>query len=160
LDGAGGGGRDPASGRFQIGNRAGRGRPDLRRAAALFAAVQRAARPRDVRAVLDKLRELALAGDVAAARAWLGRVVGREPDAPAPTPSAAAVDLPELRNADGCLEATARITAAVVAGSIDQQTARVLLDVVALRVRTIELVEHEQRIVELERAARAEGRRW
>ena len=73
-------GRKPTragNGRFLVGNPGGPGNPRLRRLAAAQDAVRRATRPADVRAVLDKLRDLALAGDTTAARLWLDRTLGR-----------------------------------------------------------------------------------
>src|SRR5262245_9622076 len=71
-------GRDDA-GKFLPGNKAGRGNPVHRRMNELRTALMDATTPDDVKAVGAKLKELALAGDVMAARVWLDHAIGRPP---------------------------------------------------------------------------------
>lgn len=73
-----GSGRDER-GRFAQGNPGGPGNPHVRRVAELRAAVMAATTGEQVQEVMDKLRKLALEGDVRAAVAWLDRV-GIRPD--------------------------------------------------------------------------------
>ena len=68
-----GSGRDER-GRFAQGNPGGPGNPHVRRVAQLRAAVMAATTVEQVQEVMERLRELALEGDVRAAVAWLDRV--------------------------------------------------------------------------------------
>jgi hypothetical protein len=80
---AGHGGRD-ANGRFTKGNPGGPGNPFTRRVAEFRAAIVAAATPEKVAAVVAKLEEKALQGDVAAAKLYLAYAVGRPGPAPDP----------------------------------------------------------------------------
>ena len=70
-------GRDPASGRFLLGNRLASGNPHHRRVAELRAALLDAVSAEDLRAIVGKLIERAKAGDIVAAREVLDRIFGR-----------------------------------------------------------------------------------
>lgn len=119
------GGRD-AGGRFSKGNRFGRGSPHLARLAAAQAEARAAAEPGRVRAVLDALYERATAFfDVAAASAWLTRVLGKPREA---TPEPIGFDLPtDLSTTAGIAAACQRVVAAVAAGEIDAAAGERLL---------------------------------
>ena len=65
-----------ARGRFAPGNKIAKGNPHAVKVAKLRTAALAAVKPADVRAVVRKLVELALAGDVAAAREVLQRCLG------------------------------------------------------------------------------------
>ena len=69
-------GRD-VDGRFTPGNAIGKGNPGNRRQRELRAALIEAATPEKVKAVEEALHELAVGGDVAAAKVWLDHVVGK-----------------------------------------------------------------------------------
>lgn len=73
--GSDGSGRD-GSGRFAPGNKLGRGNPLAGRVAKLRSVALEAVTYSDMRRIVRKLVELALAGDVAAAREVLSRVLG------------------------------------------------------------------------------------
>jgi len=64
-------------GRFLPGNRGGPGNPVARQTAALRSALLAAVGTKDLQAIVRKLIEAAKAGDVAAAREVLDRVLGR-----------------------------------------------------------------------------------
>ena len=76
-------GRDPR-GRFTKGNPGGPGNPFYRRQAAFRRTVQAAFTPEDAVSVLNKMRDLALEGDVAAAKVFLEYVIGKPTEAPDP----------------------------------------------------------------------------
>ncbi|MBI4717157.1 MAG: hypothetical protein HY763_05075 [Planctomycetes bacterium] len=69
-------GRD-AAGRFAPGNAGGPGNPRARHSAALRRALLEAVSDDDIRLVVEKLVELAKAGDLAAIRELLDRTIGR-----------------------------------------------------------------------------------
>src|SRR3954466_6916760 len=69
------------AGRFGAGNRFGGGNPNARRMFDLRKALLDSAKPEDVQAVGAKLAELAMAGDVQAAKLWLEYTVGKPPQA-------------------------------------------------------------------------------
>ena len=72
--------------RFQTGNTGGPGNPQVRQLAAHQAVVREALTPGELQAVLRKLRDQAMAGDVAAAKVVLDRVVGKSRPEPARPP--------------------------------------------------------------------------
>ena len=65
-----------ARGRFQAGNRAGKGNPYIQRVAALRKALYECVTPEDMRALIDVLKKKALDGDVKAITLLLDRVLG------------------------------------------------------------------------------------
>jgi hypothetical protein len=73
-------GRQP-NGRFAPGNAGGPGNPFARRVATLRSALLEAITPEDVTEIVRKLVEMAKAGDIAAAREVLTRVIGKPADA-------------------------------------------------------------------------------
>lgn len=64
------------NGRFLPGNQLGKGNPHGVRVARLRSAVMKAVTPEEMRSVIRKLLELALAGDVHAAKVLLDRAIG------------------------------------------------------------------------------------
>jgi hypothetical protein len=87
-----------ANGRFLPGNRAAAGNPFHRAVAARRKALLDAVTDEDIAAVARKLRDLALAGDVAAAKVLLVYVVGKPTAADDPD----RLDLDELRLREEC----------------------------------------------------------
>lgn len=65
-----------SKGRFQAGNRAGKGNPYIQRVAALRKALYECVTPEDMRALIDVLKEKAFSGDVKAITLLLDRVLG------------------------------------------------------------------------------------
>lgn len=72
-------GRDAATGRFQPGNRFGRGNPYVARVAAWRRAFAQSVTPADITRVLGKLKEAAFAGESWAIKELLERALGRPP---------------------------------------------------------------------------------
>jgi hypothetical protein len=142
--------RDPG-GRFGSGNPGGPGRPK-RRAYDLHRAGQEAVTPEHYATMIRKALRMALEGNLAAMKFVAERTVGRAPDAPAEAP-ALDIALPHLLSAVDCATAIDRIIAGISAGTVDLPTAKFLLDAVERRRKTIETVDQEERIVELEKAA-------
>jgi hypothetical protein len=138
-------------GRFTPGNPGGPGRPqspttELRRA------LEDAISPEHAAAIIRRLTRLALEGDVPAARLVLERTCGRAADAPGET-RAIGVELPRLRTPADCSLAIERIADGIAKGTVDIEVAKVLIDAIQVRVKTIETQELEQRLAELEKAA-------
>lgn len=63
--------------RFGPGNKFGKGNPHLKRIAALRASVIDAVTKEDIKSVILKLKEMALDGDVVAAKEFLDRCIGK-----------------------------------------------------------------------------------
>jgi hypothetical protein len=76
-DGPDGDGRDASTGRFVVGNRAGRGNPLAARVAALRKALFDAITEEDIAAAVKALVTQAKNGDVAAIRELLDRCIGK-----------------------------------------------------------------------------------
>jgi hypothetical protein len=73
-------GKDPVSGRFAAGNTYGGrspGNPIARRMSVLRRSVVESTTEEQVKAAMDRLYELGLAGDVMALRAWIEFIVGK-----------------------------------------------------------------------------------
>ena len=142
------GGRDPATGRFVVGNRCsvGAGNPRVSRLGELQTAVRAAATPADLRQVLDAMRAAAAGGDAVAARVWLERVLGRPREA-APDH---AIELSPLDGADGCAAALSQIATAAAAGAVDVDVARELAGLVNNVINATALASIEKRLTDLE----------
>lgn len=63
-------------GRFQAGNRAGKGNPYIQKVATLRKALYECVSPEDMRALIDVLKQRAFAGDIKAVALLLDRVLG------------------------------------------------------------------------------------
>jgi hypothetical protein len=87
-----------SNGRFLPGNPGGPGNPYVKQVAALKAALYESLTTDDIRAVMWKMREEALAGDVAAARLLLEYAIGKP--LPGTTASALDAELAEQLNYD------------------------------------------------------------
>lgn len=147
-------GREKATGRFAVGNRAGKGNPHARRIARLRAEVLRAVGPREIRAVVHALGQLALAGDVTAAREILNRAIG--------TPCAGSngapqIVLPELRTAADVAQAQAVVVDHLARGAIDATQADVLGNALERTRRAIDLSDIDERLRALERDRNPNG---
>ena len=139
-------------GRFAAGNGGGPGRPKGRRTTELQRAAQEAVTPEHVSALVRVALKQGLQGNLQAVRLVLDRTCGRVPDASVEA-VALDIDLPNLRTSEACMAAIDKLAAAVTAGSIDLATAKVLNDLVCTKMKSIELNEHEARLIELEKAA-------
>jgi hypothetical protein len=86
-----------SDGRFATGNKHSLGHAGNRRQRELRAALIEAATPEKVKAVEEALHELAVGGDVAAAKVWLDHVVGKPVQAlEVSGPDGQALDLPAI----------------------------------------------------------------
>jgi hypothetical protein len=142
--------REP-NGRFAAGNPGGPGR-SKGRGYELQRAAQDAITPEHIGALMRKALRMGLEGNLSAMRFVVERTCGKAPEAPT---EAVALDisLPNLRTSEACMAAIDKLAAGVVAGTIDLATAKVLGDLVATKMKSIDLREYEKRIVELEQQA-------
>jgi len=122
------GARD-AQGRFRTGNAGGPGNPKVRQLAAHQAAVREALTPDDLRAVIRKLHELAIDGDVSAARVVLDRVVGKSKHEVA-GPPAWTFEAQAMGTARGRAAAIRSLLGAVVEGRVPPEDAKALVDLI------------------------------
>jgi len=143
------GDRDPITGRWVAGNRAGQGNATHRRVAALRRSILDAAESR-MAAVVDALFTAATQGDTVAARLLLDRALGTSRPEPA---DAAQIDLGPLDSPQGIAAATARLAALVASGDIDDDQADRLLRVLDAHREALALVrldDIETRLAQLE----------
>lgn len=145
TDSNGANGRD-VRGRFQKGCRPGPGNPAVRRIGEAQEAIRRAVTPIDIGSVLAKLRDQALAGDVAAAKVFLDRTLGK---ATRPT-GAFAVELPEINDAASAAAAMRSILAALAKGDLDPEAAGRALGLVRSISDALVLAGIESRIEAIE----------
>lgn len=142
-------------GRFLKGNPGGPGGP-RKRSFELRRAAEDAVTPEHVQALMRRAVRLGLEGNVLAIRFVLDRVAGRPAEAPADVvPSG--ITVPPLRTVDDCNRALDQLTDGLCQGTIDRDTAAVLIEVVQTKIKAIEAGELETRINDLEDAAAATG---
>jgi len=144
-----------ANGRFVAGNKGGPG-GSRRRAFDLRHAARDAIAPEHVEAMMRKAARMALEGNLAAMRLVLDRACGRVTESPKET-TPTEVDLPALRTAADCAAAVDQVIAGIVRGTVDRDTAKLLVDAIQVRVRSIEAQELEERLSKLEQAADVVG---
>lgn len=101
---------------------------------------------------MRKALRMGLEGNVAAMRIVFERASGRPADVP-PESEPLDIALPRLDTAANCGSATDRILQGICAGTIDRETARVMLEGIQARLRAIEGTDLENRLAELEKAA-------
>ena len=147
-----GSGRDE-KGRFVAGNPGGPG-GSRRRAFTMRRAVEEAVSTEHLQAIVRRALRMALEGNLSATRLVLDRVCGRVADLQA-EPEPIPVTLPPLRTAADCNLAVDRIIAGIVEGTLPGDEARLLLDAVQARLRSIEATDLEERLAELEKAAQS-----
>ncbi len=145
------------SGRFAKGNAGGPGGP-RRRSFELRRAAEEAVTPEHVQALMRKAVRLGLEGNVNAIRFVLERVTGRPAEAPQDVVPLG-IALPALLTVEDCNRALDTITDGLCRGSIDRESATVLIELVQTRIKAIELGELEQRLTKLEADAEATGMR-
>ena len=126
----------------QIGNPAGRPRGSRKQASFRIREVleQRADE------LVDKGIEMALAGNIAAIRLCLNRLV------PARANEPFFCDMPRLEKAADAVDALARLLSAAAAGDVTVDQAAKLARVISLYVNALEEHEFEDRLAKLERA--------
>jgi hypothetical protein len=115
-------------------------------------AAQEAVTPDHMRAVMRKALMMALGGNLGAMRFLAERTVGRAAEGPEER-VALDITMPKLQTIDDCTAAIDRVNDAMVRGAISIEAARALIDVIAIRMKGIEVKDLEQRIVDLEKAA-------
>ena len=143
-------GRD-ANGRFAEGNPGGPGGA-RRKPNALREAVEGAIAPEHLAAIMRKATRLALEGNLAAMRLVLERTTGRAPEAPVDVVPLG-IELPRLQTAASCNVAIERLIDGIVKGTVDRESAKLLIDAVQARLRVLEVTELETRLAEVERVA-------
>ena len=139
------------NGRFATGNPGGPGR-SKGRGYELQQAAQEAVTPEYMAAIMRKAVKLALEGNLGAMRFVAERVCGRAPEA-SPEAIPLGFALPKLDTAANCATALDRLTNAITQGTIDRDTAKMLLEVIQARLKAIEATDHEARLAELEKMA-------
>ena len=127
-------------GRFQPGTAPGPGR--AAHTQEHRAAMREAVTPEDVRSILGTLKDLALAGDINAARLVLDRVLGRPREA-APD---LVLELPDLGNASEVAEAVRLVVRAVGAGHLPATDGKLIVDLLSA---CLEVGEVEQLLREV-----------
>jgi hypothetical protein len=131
----------------QSGNPAGRPRGSRNRSKMLFQDRLDA----DVEAIADKVVALAKAGDIAAIRLCVDRLM------PATKSEPVAFELPPLAKAADIVAAAATIAAAVGAGEVTPSEAADLAKVIDIYLRALETAGFEERLTRLERELRTAG---
>ncbi len=96
--------------------------------------------------LVDKLVELAMAGNIGALRLCLDRIVPARKNEPLPCA------MPPLAKAADAVAAIAGIASAAVAGDVSADEAAKLAKVISLYVNSLEAHDFEHRLAQLERA--------
>ena len=138
-------------GQFVKGHPGGPGRPKGR-VNELQRAAEAAVTPEHISAIIRRAVRAALEGNLAAARLVLERVCGR-PTEGQREPVPLAIDLPSMRTAADCDLAMQKVVEGITSGSITEDAARLLLDAITARMKSIELNDHGRRLAEIEKAA-------
>lgn len=141
-------GRD-SNGRFAPGNPGGPGGTrrrafELRRTAELIITDEVFA------GIMRKAARMALEGNLSAIRFIAERVAGRPADVP-PEAEPVEIDLPPLETAAACAKATDQVLQGICKGTIDRETAQLLLDGIQVRLKAIEVQDVEARLAALEK---------
>ena len=142
-------GRDP-SGRFGKGNPGGPGGA-RKRSFVLREAAESAITPEHVQALMRKALRMGLEGNLTAMRLVLDRSCGRPADV---ATSAEPLDLalPPMGTAKECSAALEHVAAALCEGRMNLDAARTLVELIAARIKGIEVLEVEQRLLATERS--------
>ena len=131
----------------QSGNPAGRPRGSRNRVTLLF----QDRLDEDVEAIADKAIELAKAGDIAAIRLCVDRLM------PAKKSESIDFELPPFETAADTVAAATMIAAAVSAGEVTPSEAADLAKVIDIYLRALETAGFEERLTKLESALRTSG---
>jgi hypothetical protein len=99
--------------------------------------------------IMRKAARMALEGNLSAIRFVAERVAGRPADVP-PETEPIDIELPRLDTAAACAKATDQVLDGVCKGTIDRETAQLLLDGIQVRLKTIEVQDLEARLAALE----------
>ncbi len=144
-------GRDN-QGRFTVGNPGGPGGA-RRRTTELRRAAEEAISPEHVAAMVRKATRMGLEGNLAAMRLVFERTCGRATEAPVDA-GPLGVALPRLRTADDCNTAIERLIDGICKGTVDRDSAKLLIDAIQTRIKAIEVNELEERLAQLEQTTK------
>ncbi len=147
-------GRDE-QGRFADGNPGGPGGP-RRRASDLRRAAEDAITPERVAAMIRKATRMGLEGNLGAMRLVFERTCGRSAQAPVAA-EPIGISIPSLRTAEDCNTAIGQLIDAICKGDVDRDAAKLLIDAIQVRLRSIEVNELEERLVQLEETSQQVG---
>ncbi len=142
-------GRDP-SGRFGKGNPGGPGGA-RKRSFVMREAAETAITPEHVQALMRRALRLGLEGDLGAMRLVLDRVCGRPADV---STAAEPLDfaLPSMKTAKECNAALEQVAAGLCDGRMNLDAARILVELITARIKGIETLEVEQRLLAIEQS--------
>ena len=99
---------------------------------------------------------MGLEGNLAAMRFVFERVCGRAAEAPADA-EPLDIGLPRMRTAADCSLTLERIVNAIAQGTVNRDTATLLIAAVQARLRAIEVTELERKLADLEETAADRG---
>ena len=139
------------NGKFLPGTAGGPGRPRSG-AAEMRLAVDQAITPEHLSAVMRRALRMALEGNLSAIRFIADRTLGRAAEGQ-PKPEPLALDLPRMRTAADCDLAMQKVVEGIVNGSLTESAAKLMLDALTARMKSIELNDHDRRLAQIERAA-------
>jgi hypothetical protein len=150
VNGEGTDGERQANGRFAKGNPGGPGGA-RKRSFVLREAAENAITPEHVAALMRKALRMGLEGNLTAMRLVLDRSCGRPADV---ATSAEPLDLalPPMGTAKECSAALEQVASALCEGRVSLDAAHTLVDLIAARIKGIETLEIEQRLLALERS--------
>ena len=146
------GGRD-ARGRFAPGNPGGPGGA-RRRAYELRRVAEEVITPDIYAGIMRKAARMALEGNLSAIRFVSERVAGRPAEVPLES-QPLDVTLPSLKGPSACAEATDRVLQGICDGTIDRETARILIEGIQVRLKVIDAVDLENRLAAMEEMIKA-----
>jgi hypothetical protein len=144
-------GRDER-GRFAKGNPGGPGGAH-RRPSELRRAAEEAISPDHVAAMVRKATKMGLEGNLGAMRLVFDRTVGRATEAPVDA-EPLGISIPRLCTAGDCNAAIELLIDGICRGSVDRDTAKLLIDAVNARIKVIEVRELDERLTELEQSTK------
>lgn len=140
-----------SGGRFSPGTAPGPGRPPSG-VNELKAAVENAVTAEHLTAIMRRATRMALEGNLSAMRFVIERSCGRPVEATA-DPAPLAIELPRMRTASDCDAAVQKITDAIVKGTISESAAKLLFEAIQTRLKALQTVDFEARLMELEHGA-------
>ena len=102
--------------------------------------------------MIRRATRMGLEGDLTAMRLVLERTCGRAADAPVDT-EPLGITIPRLHTAEDCNSAIATLIDGICKGTVERDVAKLLIDAIQTRVKSIELNELEERLTQLEQTA-------
>ena len=103
--------------------------------------------------MIRKATLMGLGGNLSAMRFALDRTCGRPTEAPIDA-EPLGVTLPRLRTADDCNTAIGRVIDGICQGTIDRESAKLLIDAIQTRLKAIEVNELDERLAQLEETSK------